>query len=171
MRYIISSICIFFLFSCVEDELPSQNRGLIINEFLASNNSCCSDDYGDFDDWVEFYNDSDIAIDIGGMYFSDTPNDQSPYLIPSSVPVSTTIQPGGYLLIWCDDDQEQGALHVSKKLNKAGESIILLDKDGLSVIASHTYESQSTDISMGRNPNNYDEWIYFDNPTPGYINN
>ena len=105
------------------------------------------------------------------MYFTDTPDDDSPYLIPSSDPSSTTIQPGGYLLLWCDDDQEQGALHVSKKLSKGGESIILIDKDGSSVITSYTYETQSTDVSMGRDPNNIDSWIFFDNPTPGSSNN
>ncbi len=105
------------------------------------------------------------------MYFTDTPDDDSPYLIPTTDPSSTIIQPGGYLLLWCDDDQEQGPLHVSKKLSKGGESIVLIDKDGVSVITSYTYGSQSTDISMGRDPNNNESWIYFNNPTPGSVNN
>ena len=41
--------------------------GLIINEFLASNDTCCADPSGDYDDWVELYNDSNEAIDLGGM--------------------------------------------------------------------------------------------------------
>ena len=172
MRYFLPLLFLFVFSSCSdEDSDLNPGRGLIINEFLASNDTCCSDNFGDYDDWVEFYNDSNEPIDIGGMYFTDTPDDDSPYLIPSTDPSSTTIQPGGYLLLWCDDDQEQGALHVSKKLSKGGESIILIDKDGSSVITSYTYESQSTDVSMGRDPNNNESWIYFNNPTPGSVNN
>ena len=172
MKYILLLAFLITLYSCNDgDSALDAGRGLIINEFLASNDACCSDNFGDFDDWVEFYNDSNEPIDIGGMYFTDTPDDDSPYLIPSSDPSLTTIQPGGYLLLWCDDDQEQGALHVSKKLSKGGESIILIDKDGSSVITSYTYETQSTDVSMGRDPNNNDSWIFFDNPTPGSSNN
>jgi|TARA_B100001057_G_scaffold490722_1_gene579570 hypothetical protein len=172
MRYFLPLLFLFVFSSCSdEDSDLNPGKGLIINEFLASNDACCSDNFGDYDDWVEFYNDSNEPIDIGGMYFTDTPDDDSPYLIPSTDPSSTTIQPGGYILLWCDDDQEQGALHVSKKLSKGGESIILLDKDGSSVITSYTYESQSTDVSMGRDPNNNESWIYFNNPTPGSVNN
>ena len=172
MRYLLPLLFLFVCSSCSdEDSDLNPGKGLIINEFLASNDACCSDNFGDYDDWVELYNDSNEPIDIGGMYFTDTPDDDSPYLIPSTDPSSTTIQPGGYLLLWCDDDQEQGALHLSKKLSKGGESIILIDKDGSSVITSYTYETQSTDVSMGRDPSNNESWIYFNIPTPGSVNN
>jgi hypothetical protein len=104
------------------------------------------------------------------MYFTDTPDDDNPYLIHSNEPSTTTIPAGGYLIIWCDDDQEQGVLHVSKKLKAKGESVILIDSDGITVVDSVTYESQTTDISMGRNIDNMDEWIFYNNPTPGAAN-
>ena len=160
-----------FIFSCDEIDITlNVSRGLIINEFLASNDACCSDQNGDFDDWVEFYNDTDSPIDLGGMYFTDTPGDDKPYKIPDNDPSSTTVPSKGYIVIWCDDDQEQGALHVSKKLKSGGESIILLNTDRISVVDSLTYSSQTTDISMGRDPNNESEWIFFNNPTPGAAN-
>ena len=65
---------------------------------------------------------------------------------------------------------KQGPLHVSKKLKKSGESIILLSSDKITVIDSYTYSEQTTDISMGRDPNNVNNWIFFDNPTPGFKN-
>src|SRR4030042_1244411 len=45
---------------------------LVINEFMASNNSDSgiSDPQGDYDDWIEIYNFGDTAIDIGGMYLT-----------------------------------------------------------------------------------------------------
>ena len=163
----ISAMLIFF--SCSKSD-DNKGRGLIINEFLASNDFCCTDEQGDYDDWVELYNDSNSSIDIGGMYFTDTPDDENPYLIPNTDLSKTTIPPGGYLILWCDDDQEQGVLHLSKKLKGGGESIILMESDGVTVVDSYTYESQTTDISMGRDPDNLDSWIFYENPTPGLQN-
>ena len=152
----------------VEEE---PGMGLIINEFLASNDACCPDPSGDYDDWVELYNDSDEAIDLGGMYFTDTIGDDDPYQIPDTDPSLTTVQPKGYILIWCDDDQEQGPLHVSNKLSKGGESIVLISQDNQTIIDSLSYTEQTTDVSMGRDPNNVNEFIFFENPTPGLPNN
>ena len=154
----------------IQEEAPYIGKGLIINEFLASNDATYADEQGDFDDWVELYNDSSEPINIGGMYFTDTPNDDKAYLIPNTEPSKTTIPAGGYLIIWCDDDQEQGVLHVSKKLKGGGESVILINSDGTTIIDSYTYDSQTTDISMGRNIDNMDEWIFYNNPTPGAAN-
>jgi len=165
--FFISLLLIFF--SCSKSD-DNEGRGLIINEFLASNDFCCTDEEGDYDDWVELYNDSNSSIDIGGMYFTDTPNDEKPYLIPNTDSSKTTIPAGGYLILWCDDDQEQGVLHLSKKLKGGGESIILMESDGVTVVDSYTYESQTTDISMGRDPDNLDSWIFYENPTPGLPN-
>ena len=86
------SILLFFV-GCSKSE-EDDGRGLIINEFLASNDFCCTDEEGEYDDWVELYNDSNSSIDIGGMYFSDTPNDDKPYLIPNTDSSKTTIPPG-----------------------------------------------------------------------------
>ena len=171
MKKVIYIIISILFFSCDEVDIQKNtSMGLIINEFLASNDNCCSDSFGDYDDWVELYNDTQDPIDIGGMYFSDTPNDDNPYRIPDTDPSITTIPSKGYLIIWCDDDQEQGLLHVSKKLSKGGESIILLSQDKISIVDSYTFGEQSTDISMGRDPDNVNNWIFFQNPSPGSKN-
>ncbi len=181
-KYISFFICIL-LFSCSSESTNDEDMneettveeepgmGLIINEFLASNDACYPDPSGDYDDWVELYNDSDEAIDLGGMYFTDTIGDDDPYQIPDTDPSLTTVQPKGYILIWCDDDQEQGPLHVSNKLSKGGESIVLISQDNQTIIDSLSYTEQTTDVSMGRDPNNVNEFIFFENPTPGLPNN
>lgn len=165
--FLLSIVLVFFNCSKSDD---NKGRGLIINEFLASNDFCCTDEEGDYDDWVELYNDSNSSIDIGGMFFTDTPNDENPYLIPNTDSNKTTIPAGGYLILWCDDDQEQGVLHLSKKLKGSGESIILMESDWETIVDSYTYEDQTTDISMGRDPDNLDSWIFYENPSPGLPN-
>jgi len=166
--FIIIALISFFS-SCKEEE-SNGISGLFINEFLASNDACCTDENEEYDDWVEIYNKTESPVNIGGMYFTDKPDDDDPYKIPDSIPNKTTIPAGGFLVLWCDKDEEQGVLHLKVKLSADGESVILIDKDGSSVIDSLTFESQTTDVSMGRDPSNFNQWITFATPTPGFPN-
>ena len=168
-KYYFLFIFSFLLFTTCEDN-ESDSGGLFINEFLASNDTCCTDEEGEFDDWVELYNSSSDPIDVGGMFIADNLNDDL-YLIPNSNSSQTTVPANGYLILWFDKDEEQGILHLKVKLSADGESVILIDKDGVSVIDSLTFESQKTDVSMGRDPSNFLQWKTFTNPTPGFPNN
>lgn len=74
---------------------------LLINEIMAKNASY-PDPYGELDDWVEIYNPNDYAIDIGGMYMTDSHYSDGITTwtqIPANAPAITTIQPHGYLLV------------------------------------------------------------------------
>ena len=144
---------------------------LFINEFLASNTNCYADEFGEYDDWVEIYNAGTEPINIGGMYITDKLDQPMYYQIPSSKPDSTTIQPGGFLLLWCDEDLTQGVLHVNIKLKGGGEQIGLYDTDGVTPIDMLTYDDQTTDISYGRTVDGGPDWTFFQSPTPGRTNN
>ena len=97
---------------------------LVINEFMASNDTTIADTSGEFADWVEIYNPSDEAIDLAGMTLSDG-DDFS--VIPTGFPDITTIPAGGFIFVWFDKDPEEGPLHVNAKLSDGGESVILFD--------------------------------------------
>ena len=81
---------------------------LVINEFMARNNSQTgiSDEWGDYDDWIEIYNYGEDAIDIGGMWVTDNLDAGPRWQIPRGSPAITTIASGGYLLIWADNEEE-----------------------------------------------------------------
>ena len=149
---------------------------LYINEFLASNDAATvdpdedSNDGDPYEDWFEIYNSGGDAIDIGGMYVSDDGDDITMYQIPSTEPSLTTIQPGGFLIVWCDKELLQGVLHVDFALGSGGEDIVLTESDGLTIVDQLTYEAQTTDISYGRNPDGSDTWEYFSTATPGATN-
>ena len=149
---------------------------LYINEFLASNDAATvdpdedSNDGDPYEDWFEIYNSGGDAIDIGGMYVSDDGDDITMYQIPSTEPSLTTIQPGGFLIVWCDKELLQGVLHVDFALGSGGEDIVLTESDGLTIVDQLTFEAQTTDISYGRNPDGSDTWEYFSTPTPGATN-
>tara|TARA_Y100000310_G_scaffold345540_1_gene466253 strand:+ start:8471 stop:11203 length:2733 start_codon:yes stop_codon:yes gene_type:complete len=147
---------------------------LKINEFLTSNDACCTDENGDFDDFLEIYNPTTEAVDIGGWYMTDNLSKPTLWQIPDGAPESTTIASGGFLLIWCDGETDQGVLHADFKLGKGGEQIGLYNSAILPA-DTLTYTGQTTDISYGRYPDGSDRWKFFDgiggdSPTPGISN-
>ncbi|MFO7896959.1 MAG: lamin tail domain-containing protein [Candidatus Cloacimonadales bacterium] len=158
------------------DEPDPQQKLLFINEFMASNDYGPVDEHGNNDDWIEIYNAGNVAVDIGGMYMTDDLADLTNSLIPDTSPELTTIEPGGFLVLWADKEPEQGVLHLEDmKLSGSGEQIGLIDADGTTVIDSLTYGEQTADISYGRLPDGSDNWEYFgegydSNYTPGSPN-
>lgn len=144
---------------------------LKINEFLASNDSCYADPYGDFDDWIEIYNAGNINANIAGMYVTDDPEDLTNSVIPSDSLEITMIPPGGYLILWADKEPEQGVLHIDDvKLSGDGEYVGLIDTDGTTIIDDYTFGPQTTDVSEGRTTDGGDTWDFFTTPTPGATN-
>jgi len=150
----------------VELAVPQADSSrIVINEFLARNVSSNSDYNGEFDDWLELINPTDAEIDLAGMYLSDRRDNLTRWQFLQQ----TTLNPGGYLLVWCDGDTAQTGLHVNFKLDGDGESIFLTAADGSSIIDSITFGEQENDISMGRYPDGSVNWQDMA-PTPGYGN-
>ena len=165
MKKIITFMLMLFLFITM-----AKAQNLYINEFLASNDTFCTDEFGGYDDWVEIYNAGSEAVDIGGMYITDDLTETTKWQIPTHSPDSTTIAPGGFLVLWCDKESEQGILHVELKLSGGGEQIGLYASDGETAIDTLTYGEQTADISYGRLPDGSDTWQLFTTPTPGNSN-
>jgi hypothetical protein len=143
---------------------------LVINEFMASNDSCIQDPQGQYDDWIEIHNYGADAIDVGGMYLTDNLSAPTKWRIPVNNPAATTIPSGGYLLIWADDDTTDTGLHANYKLDADGEEIGLFDSDGAILIDSIIFDEQTSDVSYGRNPDASDNWQLFSSPSPGAEN-
>jgi len=143
---------------------------LVINEFMASNNTTVQDPQDQHEDWIEIYNFGPDAIDIGGMYMTDNLSDPTKWWIPGDNPALTTIPAGGYLLIWADNDTSDAGLHANFKLDAAGEELGLFGIDGVTQIDSVTFGEQTGDISFGRFPDAVDYWQAFGSPSPGAQN-
>ncbi len=134
---------------------------VVINELMASKSNCIRDPQGQYDDWIEIHNYGSSGVDIGGMYLTDDLSEPAKWRIPAS----TTIQAGGYLLIWADNDTGDSGLHANFKLNSGGEEIGLFDRDGKTLIDSVTYSRQTTDVSYGRYPDAGKDWRFFSSPS------
>jgi hypothetical protein len=150
------------------DPLPN----LKINEFMAFNSACCPDDDGDiseFDDWIEIYNGGPTAVNIGGMYISDNKTDPFKNRISSTDPALTTIAPGGFIVLWADEQGSQGILHSNFKLSADGEDVALFYLDGR-MIHSYSFSAQQENKSTGLSTNGGTSWQVFSSPTPGQSN-
>jgi hypothetical protein len=146
--------------------------GVYLNEFLASNSNTNSDEFGEFDDWIEIFNESNLPVNIGGLYLTDDLENPCKYQIPWNITTTTTISRGGFILFWADGQPEQGVLHSNFKLNRDIEQIGLvqvLDSDTV-FLDSLTFSEQLTDVSSGRYPDGSQTWRLFNTPTPGDSN-
>lgn len=120
---------------------PVIERDIVINE-VVSNNQEVMDEFGVMEDYIELYNKGTEPVDIGGWYITDTPGNQLFHQMPTNNASMTTIQPGGYLILWADDEPNQGAQHLGFKLSKDGETLILsrkLEDNSVAIIDSVSF--------------------------------
>lgn len=136
-----------------------------INEFLADNESGATDPNGQYEDWVELYNNTASPILLSGAFLSDKADNLTKWPFPSTA----TIPANGYLLIWLDEDQNQPGLHANFKLSKDGEAIYFSNADG-SMIDQIEFGPQSTDITTGRCPNGTGPFAAMNAATPNAAN-
>jgi hypothetical protein len=117
---------------------------IVVNECMASNDETIADPQDEYNDWIEFYNASGIAVDMGGMWLADSANW---WQIPDDRPAETTVDAGGYLLIWADDDVgDTPGLHASFKLSKSGDEVSLYAADAVTLIDSIEFKTQVSDL-------------------------
>ncbi len=135
---------------------PDSREGLTINEILAANTYTKYDpDFKQFSDWIELYNNSNGAKDIGGYYLSDDEKNLKKWRIPDD----TIIGSKGYLLIWAD--KKDTDLHTNFSLNSDGEVVILSDTNG-DLVDKIVFGKQKSDISCMK----IDNKLYYMKPTP-----
>ncbi len=140
--------------------------GIVINEFMADNQTTIIDPNGDYDDWIELYNSSSNNILLTGKYLTDNSSNLKKWRFTQD---SLYINAGQYLLIWCDEQPSQPGIHTNFKLSKSGEFIALIDTNGTTVLDSITFYAQQTDISFGRSPDLSRNWKFMQ-PSPGNSN-
>lgn len=121
---------------------------LVINEIMASNETTVADQDGEYDDWLELYNNSSEVLSLDNLYLSDDPTDLLAWQFPNGL----TIEPNSYLIVWCDKDEDQEGLHADLKFSAGGESAILSYADG-TVIEDITFGEQTDDMGYARVPN------------------
>jgi hypothetical protein len=138
-------------------------EGIVINELMAANDTTASDEFGEFDDWVEIANVGTAAVALDTLSLTDDPADPTAYVFPS-----VTLNPGEYFLVWADDEPSQGDQHAPFKLSAGGETVYLMQ--GGNPVDVTTFHDLDDDEAFGRLPDGADAWTSQLVPTPEATN-
>ncbi len=134
--------------------LPLQ-AGVVISEFMASNQATLADEDGDFSDWIEISNTGTVAVDLNSWYLTDDSNfdptdPESGWSLPPRV-----IGAGQSIVIFAsgkDRGPVGGEWHTNFQLSSGGEYLALFQADGTTAASEFapSYPEQEVDISYGR---------------------
>jgi len=136
-----------------------------VNEILADNEMGIVDEEGKNEDWAELYNDSDMDMDLSGYFLTDDESNPQQWAFPEG----TMIAGKGFLLVWCDDDEDDGPLHANFKLSKDGEGVFLVDSMN-ETVSCIEWDDLGDDESYGRVPDGGTTLQEFSTPTPEMMN-
>lgn len=132
---------------------------VVINEVVASNSTGDTDEAGEFDDWIELYNNTDSAISLHGYYLTDVLTEPAKWPLPD-----TLLPAGAYLIVWADKDQEQGPMHANFKVSALSETLALVNSE-FEVVDSVLIANVPTDMAFARVPNGTGSFVVQE-PTP-----
>ena len=99
-------------------------------------------------DWVEIYNRGTARVDLQNLYLTDDPRSLSKWQFPQ-----VELKAGEYLVVYASGLNEvdpNGQLHTNFRLASGGESILLVDRDGSTVLDQWKFPAQVSGLSYGR---------------------
>ncbi len=142
---------------------------LVLNEVLAAN-SGLPETVGTnvlTPDWVELYNGTTNAIDLGDLSLSDTPQSPRKFVFAQG----TLIAPGGYRRVLCADNLPASPDNTGFGLKGTGGGVYLFNRPaaGGSLVDSLVYGIQTANFSVGRVPSGGPTWT-LNTPTPSAAN-
>jgi hypothetical protein len=138
---------------------------ILINEIQSSNTNTYFDENQEFDDWIELFNPNDTMVNLKGYFLTDDPTDSTKYKIDNDL----TIPANGHLVLWCDNENNEGLNHTNFSLNRFGDFIGLVSPQQL-YIDSISFGAIYQDYSFGRRSDGDEEWVTFINTTPNAPN-
>lgn len=155
-NYIILIIFIALLFLVLfTNKLPSElsNSNIYITEIMPLNKNTIMDSDLDYSDYIEIYNNTDKDINLKDYFLSDSDMSTKKWIFPN-----ITIKSKEYLVIFASGKDkcniEKKECHTNFKLDKKGETISLLNSDGM-VISKVKYDELKKDESWSLINNNF----------------
>lgn len=144
---------------------------IVINEFSASNLSQYVDNHSDYNDWIELYNNSSSAINLGGYYLSDDTLNKTKWQIPSTAVIAAN----GFMRFWASGRNEfiVGNYHTNfslKQTKSTHEYIVLSDAAASIIDFIDIHKKTQLGHSYGRKPDGATTWGVFISPSPNTSN-
>jgi sialate O-acetylesterase len=141
--------------------------GLVLNEFLAENDSGLRDADGEQSDWIEIRNTSTTVQSTSDFFLTDNAALLNKWALPAE-----NLAPGGFLRVWASGKNRATAgaeLHTNFSLKNNGGYLALVKPD-LTVVTAFTYPQQFADDSYGLTVHQPALEKFFVVPTPDAIN-
>ena len=108
------------------------NSQVVINEYSAANYDTHTDNYGEYEDWIELYNPTSAAIDINGWFLTDKPSNPAKWTVPSSFIIPAM----GTVIIYCSGRDEiiGSDAHSNFKITQTkGNELLMLSDINMTV--------------------------------------
>lgn len=138
---------------------PPPPSGVLLTEVMAGNDAFLTDpdspECPEYDDWIEIANRSDAPVEITGWVLSDT---SGSFTFPEQ-----TLAAGEHLMVWADDQPEQGELHAPFKVSASGERLEL--RVGARLVDAVVVQPVARDHTWSRGADG--SWSERASPTPG----
>jgi spore coat protein CotH len=142
--------------------------GIVINEFMAENDSTIIDNDGKYADWIELFNPTNDSVNLNNYFLTDNLTEPGKFQMPDTI-----LAPDNYILFWADDESDEGGTHTDFKLSKSGEQVGIYassDSGMYQPIDTLTFGPQGADTSFGRCPDGTGAFAFMIHATPGYEN-
>lgn len=139
----------------------SSSNPIVISEILPSNRTYPAPN-GQFLDYIEVTNTTDSPIDISGYMLGDQPDS-----VGYTFPKGTVLQPGSYIVCWCDkesDSSSYGKFGISKK----GDDTIYLYNSSNVLVDQYTVPAVNDNVPLIRLTDG--TWTTGTHATPGFEN-
>ena len=150
-----------------------EGGNVILNEVCCYNDSIVYDKMGEYNDYIELYNPTSHAIDLGGYGLSDQKSNLMRYRFPEN----SILESGEYMILWSGEGplnewaEEDLAFYLRFSL-KAGETVYLSNASEQVIDKVKIPNDIERDVSYSRRPDtavHIDEWIVAEG-TPGTAN-
>lgn len=143
----------------------SSAQDLVINEVCSDNDSILTDAEGAYHDWIEIYNNSDVAIDLSSYSLSDDRTVLAKWTFPA-----LTLSPRDYQIVFATGtDANSSQLNANFKIKQSGESLFLSNTSGI-IIDSIPATYIPSDYSLSRISDGNNLLTITDTPTPNASN-
>ncbi len=136
-----------------------------INEVCSDNENIIADEEGDYEDWIEIFNNSNVPINLQGYFLSDDEEDLDQWSFPN-----VEIPAFDFILVFASGKDFLGTeAHTNFKISKNGETIIFSNSQGI-IIDQLIVPALEVDQSYGRQPDGSEDLEFFFDPTPKVTN-
>lgn len=145
-----------------------KNKEVVISEVAPVNTTVPQSTLDEYFDYVELYNSGSEAINLQNYKLSDSKKAESFHQLPDR-----TLEPGEYVAIFCGNtsyvSSKTGNIYIAYGLNRYGETVYLMDNEGV-LVDEFEYSRLKSGYSSGRDVYGTLDEVCFNTLTPGAAN-